>query len=173
MLKKLFVALAVLALVVTPVYSAFAQSNNVIDINPVYQHEDVVIEAGQVVIFHSGWGACTPGLVIAFERAATLHMYDNAEPFNVENWNWSPIEIHLINPDSIGNCIAGDKIHLWSSSWYSPEMTFEPGVHEIHFYYVLSHQLADGGDYNDDGKIDKIEGVIVENTFNIIVGETE
>ena len=173
MLKKILVTLAVLALVATPVYSAYAQSNGVVEINPAHQQADVVINAGQKVVFNSGWGACTPGLVVMFENAATLHMSDNGLPFDVANWSWSPIEVNLISPDILGYCIAGDKIHAWSSTWYSPELTFETGTHVIHFYYVLSHQLVDGGDYNGDGKIDKIDGVTGENTFTIIVEGTE
>lgn len=169
MLKKLLIALAVLALVATPVYSAYAQSNDVVEINPAHQHDDVVLNAGQKVVFNSGWAACTPGLVLMFENAATLNISDNGLSFDAANWSWLPIEVGLINPDNLGYCIAGDKIHLWSSRWYSPELAFSPGEHEIHFYYYVSHLIHDGGDYNEDGLIDKYGGVIAENTFTIIV----
>ena len=169
MLKKLLIALAVLALIATPVYSAYAQSNNVVDINPAFQQDDVHVLPGQEVMFHSGWAACAPGMVLAFENAATLNMYDNDVPIDVETWDWSPIEKGLIDPSGQANCVVGDKVHLWSSTWYSPELTFETGTHVIHFYYYLSHQLVDGGDYNGDGKIDFYEGVIIENTFRIVV----
>ena len=174
MLKKLLIALAVLALVATPVYSAYAQSNTVVDINPAFQQGDVHAQPGQEVVFHSGWAACAPGMVLAFENAATRYMYDNDVPIDdIETWDWSPIEKGTIDPNGKANCVVGDGVHLWSSTWYSPELTFETGTHVIHFYYVLSHQLVDGGDYNGDGKIDKIDGVTGENTFTIIVEGTE
>ena len=45
----------------------------------------------------------------------------------------------------------------------------EPGIYEVYVHYWLDSPMIDGGDWDGDGKMDKLNGTLVESTVTIFV----
>jgi hypothetical protein len=136
------------------------------NINPWWS--DVRIRTEDEVILNLGWGACTSGLVKAFQQAARIDITINGEPLYPEGDDdlyWGPIE-----PMELDGCKAapeGDQASV--SRWQYTFSPFETGIYEVDVHYWLAHPIIDGGDWDGDGKMDQYEGTLVENMIMIIV----
>jgi len=135
------------------------------NINPWWSEETV--RTVDDVNFYVQWGACTVGLIKSYQNAAHIDITINGEPLfptGEDAQYWSPPE-----PTELDGCIASDGKNASTSYWSYPFDPLEPGIYKVHFHYWLDRQVTYGTDWDGDGKIDKFEGTIVENTVTIVV----
>jgi hypothetical protein len=136
------------------------------NINPWWS--EVTVRTEDEVSLNVGWGACTPGLVKAFQKDAHIDVTINGEPLypvGDEALYWG-----AIGPIELEGCKAAPNGNQAStSSWQYTLSPLEPGIYEVYVHYWLDHPIVDGGDWDGDGKMDKIEGTLIENTITIIV----
>jgi hypothetical protein len=120
------------------------------------------------IVLQAGWGACTQGLVKAFQQAAHIDITINGEPLypaGDEALYWGATE--LMELEGCKAAPSGDQASV--AKWRYPLGSLEPGIYEVYVHYWLDHPIIDGGDWDGDGKMDKIEGTLVENTITIVV----
>jgi hypothetical protein len=171
-MKKIFVALITLGLLLVPIFAVHAQSTVRIslDIAP----DPVYVNADDYIVLYHGWGACTRGLVQAYLSAVytglsiddgALYIADGRDQY------WGSI---TKMPDGywVSTCIAGNQKTSSAVYWEYPLGNLTPGEeYEVYYYQWLDHRIIDGADYNGDGRLDSWEGLISQRTFTIIVSE--
>jgi hypothetical protein len=172
-MKKITVALTILALLFVSILAVHAQTNGeTVSLNLNFTSDPSYVNADDYVVLRHGWGACTKGLVKAYLTAVHTELTINGELVSVadgKDQHWG--ELREANPDFYDGCIVGNEHTPRVVEWHYPLGTLDPGEHEIHFYYWLDHPVIDGGDGDGDGKMDRFEGVITDRTFTIIVLE--
>ena len=149
-MKKRIVIATILVLALVPV-TAFAQSGSQVLILPAFQDE-VTVTTEDELILGIGWGACTPGLVTAWIKAADYHWYMDGSPIlsaeQAQNY-WGPVELRDPNPA----CLIG-KGDLWAASWRYSIGSLSAGDYKISLIYGTDHKMTDGGDSDGDGQLD-------------------
>jgi hypothetical protein len=124
------------------------------------------VSAGQTIILHGRWGACSPGLVTAYingsHTVVTLDGEPLLSPEQIEQL-WGPITVQ----GTEDACLIGDTIYI--SHWYY-ELALAPrdAPYLIHTEFFLDHPLRDGGDWDGDGKMDLFPAGLLRATDNVV-----
>ena len=126
----------------------------------VYNYDKIVLRAG--------WAACTPSLVKKLQKVSHIDITINGQPLYPEGDEalyWNPIE-----PIELEGCKIAPKGNKASvSEWRYSLGSLSPGIYEVYVHWWLDHAVKDGLDRDGDGKKDKYEGTLVENTITIVV----
>ena len=166
-MKKLIVISVLLCLAFAPISAtAFAQSPDSVEINPLYVDE-ITVSTDQELILRVGWGACTRGLVQAYITAAHYEWTLDGAPIFLDEETaqyFGPIE--PMGPSD--TCVAGNGT-LWASFWRYPMGTLDAGTHEISVHQWLDHPVIDGGDYDGDGRLDRFTDQAWDGTVTVHV----
>ena len=174
MRRTLVVPLLLVLFFVAVVPVAQADGLEPLIITPYRGGPEFYAAAGQEVIIRAHWLACNRGLTEAFIHAASVSMevtlpdgsrYLTVEPPSRGYWS-SPAATETPVPSE---CIAGGANTLWGTEWLYSLGQLQPGDYELHFVWAFDHQLADGGDWDGDGRIDKVSGVLQDRTITIHV----
>lgn len=172
-MKKIIVALTVLGLIFVPIFAVQAQTEGeTVYINLNIAPDPVYVDAGDDVVLRHGWGACTFGLVKLYLSAVHTELTIDGELVSTADGKdiyWGAISNV---PDADWSaCIAGNQHTASTVDWRYPLGVLPPGEYVIHFYYWLERPIIDGGDYDGDGHMDWIGGVLKDRTFTIVVLE--
>ena len=131
----------------------------------------VTVKANQHVVLGARWGACTPGLALAFAQGAVVYYEIDGMPLpssSIEDrgyWDW-PVPV----VSDQGNSCMNKTDTGWFVFWRYDYGAMPIGVHSGYLHYSRHQQFIDGGDYDQDGRPDKhtIDGEVL---FTIVVVE--
>lgn len=171
-LSRFATMLIVVALVMPAAHVATANGST--EVGPVYpwtqEWQEFTVNVGDTVLLGARWGACTRGLAWSASKALSYDYSLDGEPLAFD-FVWDrPIAVPP-DPGFEEYCIAGPKdgTGWWIYAEY-PFVFDQPGIYEIGVVISSSHRFIDGGDYDGDGKIDRIEaGVIGGGTSTVHV----
>lgn len=169
-MKKIFAVLITLGLLLAPISVAQAQSNNEVLINLNFADDTVYVNASDNIVLYHGWAACTSGYIMLYLSAVQTELRINnvlVSRADGKDQYWGPIS-EIGGDWSI--CIGGNQKTARAIYWYYPLGMLEPGVHVVQFNYWLERPIIDGGDYDGDGRPDKIDS-LRDRTITIIVSE--
>jgi hypothetical protein len=154
-MKKLIAVVIVLSLAIALITTASAQTGNQVLLKPTIVPHEITVTSEDELILHTGWGACTYGLVKAWINASNYYWYLDDEsilPAEDVNNYWGPIT-GPIEPEGPSTCIAGPGTG-WVSYWTYSIGSLPVGTYEVKLTIDTDHKFLDGGDYDGDGKID-------------------
>ena len=170
-LPRLATILIVIALVVPVAHVATA--NGPTEIGPVYAWKQVwqefTVHVGDTVLLGARYGACVPGLAWSARNALSYDYSLDGEPLAFD-FAWDrPVAVPYHT--ETGTCMAGpDDGQLWWIYAEYPIVFDEPGDYEIGAVVSSSRPLIDGGDWDGDGFIDRLDrGVAAEGTSTVHV----
>jgi hypothetical protein len=171
-LPGLATLLIVAALVMPAAHVATASDTSTV--GPVYpwtqEWQEFTVNAGDTVLLGARWGACTSGLAWSARKALSYDYSFDGEPLAID-FLWDRPVVQAIGPGWDEPCIAGpnDGQSWWIYAEY-PIVFEETGVYEVGVAISSSRPLIDGGDYDGDGKIDRVPvGVISESSSTVHV----
>lgn len=123
------------------------------------------------VVLGARWGACTPGLARSWIGSANVYYEIDGEPLPLshhqrEYWT-SPQVLDTGQPEK---CILPTEA-IWVVYWRYEYGTMdpEPGEYDVFFHYWGDRPVVDGGDWDEDGKMDVFRDVNIEVEFTIVV----
>lgn len=123
------------------------------------------VHANQFVILQVGWGACSKGLAQAWAKTALVQVQENAQTIvpsaeSQQYWNKASSQA-----GDTSACIIPSDV-IWAVYWRYPLGTLSVGDHYYHIDYWNNVIHVDGGDYDNDGKIDIFDA---QYKYNLII----
>ncbi len=155
-----FATMLIVVVMVMPA-AHIATADDAETVGPIYswsqEWEEITVNVGDTVLLGARWGACTRGLAWSARNALSYDYSLDGEPLPFD-FVWDRPVAEPVDPVWDDYCIAGpnDSQSWWIYAEY-PIVFDEPGDYEVGAVVTAHRPVHDGGDYDGDGKIDRLE----------------